>query len=81
MFRSQDEGVAREIINRVQKLRKKAGLVPTDDITVFLEATGDLSRVADQFSDYLENAVKANVKKVKEAPKGMNFLIEEDFQV
>lgn len=27
-----EEGVAREIINRVQRLRKKAGLVPTDDI-------------------------------------------------
>ncbi|KAK7542942.1 tRNA synthetases class I-domain-containing protein [Phyllosticta citricarpa] len=26
------EGLAREIINRVQRLRKKAGLVPTDDV-------------------------------------------------
>ena len=26
------EGIAREIINRVQRLRKKAGLVPTDDV-------------------------------------------------
>ena len=29
-----DEGVAREIINRVQKLRKKASLVPTDAVSV-----------------------------------------------
>lgn len=27
-----EEGIAREIINRVQRLRKKAGLEPTDDI-------------------------------------------------
>ena len=27
-----DEGIARELINRVQRLRKKAGLVPTDDV-------------------------------------------------
>lgn len=27
-----EEGIAREIINRVQRLRKKAGLVPTDDV-------------------------------------------------
>ncbi|PNY29521.1 Isoleucine-tRNA ligase, cytoplasmic [Tolypocladium capitatum] len=27
-----DEGLAREMINRVQRLRKKAGLVPTDDV-------------------------------------------------
>uniref|UniRef100_A0A8C6U035 Isoleucine--tRNA ligase, cytoplasmic n=1 Tax=Neogobius melanostomus TaxID=47308 RepID=A0A8C6U035_9GOBI len=28
-----DEGVAREVINRIQKLRKKAHLVPSDEIT------------------------------------------------
>ena len=29
-----DEGIAREIINRVQKLRKKASLVPTDAVSL-----------------------------------------------
>lgn len=29
-----DEGIAREVISRVQKLRKKAKLQPTDPITV-----------------------------------------------
>lgn len=28
----QEEGFAREMINRVQRLRKKAGLIPTDDV-------------------------------------------------
>ncbi|KAI1172192.1 isoleucyl-tRNA synthetase [Nemania sp. FL0916] len=28
----QEEGLARELISRVQRLRKKAGLVPTDDV-------------------------------------------------
>ena len=28
----EEEGVAREMINRVQRLRKKAGLVPTDNV-------------------------------------------------
>jgi isoleucyl-tRNA synthetase len=27
-----DEGLARDIINRIQRMRKKAGLVPTDDV-------------------------------------------------
>ncbi|TLD22705.1 hypothetical protein PspLS_07098 [Pyricularia sp. CBS 133598] len=27
-----DEGIARDIVDRVQRLRKKAGLVPTDDV-------------------------------------------------
>jgi isoleucyl-tRNA synthetase len=28
------EGLAREVLNRIQRLRKKAGLVPTDDVKV-----------------------------------------------
>lgn len=35
------EGVAREIINRVQRLRKKAGLVPTDDIKMEYKVLSD----------------------------------------
>lgn len=33
-----EAGLAREVVNRVQKLRKKAGLVATDVVDVFLDA-------------------------------------------
>ncbi|KAI8379861.1 isoleucyl-tRNA synthetase [Choanephora cucurbitarum] len=39
----EEEGVAREIINRVQRLRKKANLLPTDDINMYYNFTADLS--------------------------------------
>ena len=32
-----EAGLAREVINRVQKLRKKAGLVATDVVDVYLD--------------------------------------------
>ena len=35
------EGLAREVVNRVQKLRKKANLVPTDPINVYYGFEGD----------------------------------------
>ncbi|KAI5283927.1 isoleucine--tRNA ligase [Ascosphaera aggregata] len=35
------EGLAREIVNRVQRLRKKAGLVPTDDIKMEYRVISD----------------------------------------
>lgn len=35
------EGLAREIINRVQRLRKKAGLVPTDDVKMEYKVISD----------------------------------------
>lgn len=55
-----DEGTAREIINRVQKLRKKAHLVPTDLITVYynVSPTGELSRVAKEWNDFIVNVLK-----------------------
>lgn len=36
-----DEGLGREIINRVQRLRKKAGLQPTDDIKMEYKVLSD----------------------------------------
>lgn len=36
-----NEGLAREIINRVQRLRKKAGLVPTDDVKMQYRVLAD----------------------------------------
>lgn len=36
-----EEGLAREIINRVQRLRKKAGLQPTDDIKMEYKVVAD----------------------------------------
>ncbi|KAI0455995.1 tRNA synthetases class I-domain-containing protein [Xylaria acuta] len=37
----EEEGVVREIINRVQRLRKKAGLQPTDDVKMEYKALSD----------------------------------------
>lgn len=36
-----EEGLAREIINRVQRLRKKAGLQPTDDVKMEYQVLSD----------------------------------------
>ena len=38
---AQTEAIARECINRVQKLRKKAGLKPTDDVKMEFKILGE----------------------------------------
>ena len=58
-----DEGLAREIINRVQRLRKKAGLVPTDDVGMDYDVQGDpdhigLEKVFKSQSGVLEKALR-----------------------
>lgn len=71
-----DEGTAREIINRVQKLRKKAHLVPTDLITVYynISPAGELSRVAKELNNFIINVLK--VPFIDGPPVG-NVIIEE----
>lgn len=57
-----DEGIAREIINRVQKLRKKAHLVPTDEVNVYYsvnDVKSDIHRIAASHKDFIENVIKA----------------------
>jgi hypothetical protein len=75
----QDEGLAREVINRIQKLRKKAGLVPTDKVTVHLGSDGTMDKVLGEYTEFITNAVRAAVLPYKKGE--VNFLIQEDFQV
>jgi len=74
-----DEGVAREVINRIQKLRKKARLVPSDDVVVYHKGTaGDLARVVDEFNQFIANTLKAALKPMPAAlPKGWHQVIAE----
>lgn len=79
-----DEGTAREIINRVQKLRKEAKLVPSDPIRVYYRnypatttTTGntvELDRICKEFRDYIENALKAEFIELQ--TEKINFLIQ-----
>jgi isoleucyl-tRNA synthetase len=57
----ESEGLAREIINRVQRLRKKAGLVPTDDIRMEYKVLNDpigLEQVFKEHSPMFEKALR-----------------------
>lgn len=77
----QDEGTAREIINRVQKLRKKAHLVPTDEIKIFYEASGDINRVAKEFTSYIEDTVKASFIPSSKRTSKDHIIMEETQQL
>lgn len=65
------EGIAREIINRVQKLRKKARLVPTDTIKVYYKIAGEYSTVVETYKEFIEQAIKASFM-----PKPAKFVDE-----
>lgn len=62
------EGLAREVINRVQRLRKKAGLVPTDDVKMEYRMNDDpdnigMAEVFETQAEMIEKALRRPVDK------------------
>lgn len=79
-----DEGLAREVINRIQKLRKSAKLVPTDKISIFYAIDSkkkdneDMSRAMRNYQDFIETGVKSPFMG---EPAQENVIISEEVEV
>jgi len=50
----EDEGLARELVNRIQNMRKEAGFEVTDRIKLFIEADDRLKQAISKFADYIQ---------------------------
>ena len=62
------EGVAREVINRVQQLRKRSGLKPTDDVKMEYKVISDpeqvgLEEIFETQAKYFEKALRRPIDK------------------
>ena len=55
-----NEGMARELVNRIQNLRKKSGLEITDRITVSIEPNEASTKAIEAFGDYVGRQVLAD---------------------
>lgn len=79
------EWLARELINRVQKLRKKAGLQATDDVDVFYkfeEGTGrELVTAMKDHAEVIKRTVRNVPVDIKERKAGSTVLIDEEQEV
>jgi isoleucyl-tRNA synthetase len=79
------ERLARELTNRIQKLRKKAGLQATDDVDVFYsfeEGTGaELLSAMKVHAEIIEKTVRNVPADAKERKEGKELLIEEEQEV
>ena len=54
------EGMAREIINRVQNIRKESGLEITDRINIVLAPNAEVEAAVNAFGDYIKTQVLAD---------------------
>ena len=55
-----NEGMARELINRIQNIRKESGLEITDRINVEITPNDDVKKAVDSFADYIKTQVLAD---------------------
>lgn len=75
-----DEGYAREIINRIQKLRKKAHLVPTDEVNIYYSVDDTKSAIQNvivSHKSFIENIVKAPLYPSEQKKSSLPLIIEE----
>jgi len=84
-----EAGIAREIVNRFQKLRKKIGLTVTDTVELYYEplpgaaaADGSLvGRIAASHTDYLKEALGVVLLPLGQKPEGSTVIASEEQSV
>jgi isoleucyl-tRNA synthetase len=72
------EGIARELVNRIQNIRKDSGFEVTDKIKVHLQKNPDTSQ--SEQAKQLENAVKANEVYIKSETLTEILIFEETIE-
>ena len=71
------EGVARELVNRIQNIRKESGFEVTDKIRVEIEATELAAPAIESFAEYIAQQTLAVEVKGATAPAG-EFVIDSE---
>ena len=71
------EGVARELVNRIQNIRKESGFEVTDKIRVEIEANDLTSPAVESFADYIAQQTLAVEVKAVAAPTGA-FVVDSE---
>ena len=75
------EGLARELVNRVQNLRKDAGLEVTDRIALTVDAAPELEAVMKENLDYIAHETLANVVRWEAVPGAERIELSEGINV
>ncbi|CAN4126949.1 unnamed protein product [Withania somnifera] len=77
-----EAGVAREVVNRIQKLRKKAALEPTDVVEVFFKSLEDDNRgkqILESQESYIKYAIGSPLLPAELIPSHAIAIDEESF--
>ncbi|MDR1981676.1 MAG: isoleucine--tRNA ligase [Tannerellaceae bacterium] len=75
------EGLARELVNRIQNLRKSSGYDITDKVKIHILSSVEMDEVIDRYKEYIKNQVLAVSIKVVDILSDAVMLDFEDFNL
>jgi isoleucyl-tRNA synthetase len=67
------EGLARELVSRVQRTRKEMGLAVSDRILLWIEAAEEIERTVGEYKDWISGEVLARGITVGQLPAGVEY--------
>ncbi len=70
-----NEGIARELVNRIQNLRKESGLEVTDKIRLFIKKDGVIDKAVELNEEYIKNETLTKELILKEEVKNGNDIV------
>ena len=77
------EGIARELVNRIQNIRKASGFDITDKIDVYIAPNNETDQAVKEYRDYMSRQVLANTFEIADSlsGEGVNELDFDTFKV
>jgi len=75
------EGIARELINRIQNLRKSYGFEITDKIQVTIQSDTRINDAIEEFKQYIVNQILAKDIVLTDLTEGELIDLDDDFQL
>ncbi len=77
------EGIARELVNRIQNIRKASGFDITDKIDVYIDPNNETDQAVKEYRDYMSRQVLANTFEIADSlsGEGVNELDFDTFKV
>jgi isoleucyl-tRNA synthetase len=76
------EGLARELVNRIQNLRKSAGFEITDKIRITLSSSKEMDNAVSEHADYIKKQVLAESLEITDCLNSGSVALDfEDFQL
>jgi isoleucyl-tRNA synthetase len=75
------EGYARELVRRVQSMRKKAGMKKSDEIDLYVHVDKELKSMLDKHKDDVKERVGATAQVISELAPSKPFENKKDFEI